>query len=74
MTVIVRVKQGSLDDVVKALSDMSGFGYSIKNNNIVLFFDTDNIHNIIRILKRIQDMENVTGVYPIFSGNPEKLI
>lgn len=74
MTVIVRIKEGSLKDVVKSLNDMSGFGYSIKDNNIVLFFDTDNIHAIIRILKKIQDMENVIGVYPIFSGNPEKLI
>lgn len=74
MTVIVRVKQGSLDDVVKALSDMSGFGYSIKDNNIVLYFDTDNIHAIIRILKTIQDMDNVIGVYPIFSGNQERFV
>ncbi|MFN3395624.1 MAG: chaperone NapD [Thermodesulfovibrionales bacterium] len=74
MTVIVRIKEGSLEDVVKSLNEMSGFGYSIKDNNIVLFFDTDNIHSIIRILKKIQDMENVIGVYPIFSGNPEKLI
>lgn len=74
MTVIVRVKEGFLDNVVEALSEMSGVGYSIKGNNIVLFFDTDNIHAIIRILKKIQDMENVIGVYPIFSGNPERFV
>lgn len=74
MTVIVRIKEGAINDVVEALSNMSGFGYSIKDNNIVLFFDTDNIHAIISILKKIQDMGNVIGVYPIFSGNPDKLI
>ncbi len=71
---IVRIKEGFLDNVAEALSEMSGFSYSIKGNNIVLFFDTDNIHAIIGILKKIQDMENVIGVYPIFSGNPERFV
>lgn len=71
---IVRIKEGFLDNVVEALSEMSGFSYSIKGNNIVLFFDTDNIHAIIGVLKKIQDMENVIGVYPIFSGNPERFV
>lgn len=68
ISIIVQVKEGSHDTLLRTFEAMSHIGvHGIMSNQIVLSLDTDDIHVLAQTTREIQDMEGVLGVYPIFS-------
>lgn len=74
MTVVVHVREGFLNNLIGAFKSRSGISYSIRGNSLVLFFATDDLRVMINIIKEIQAMDGVLGVYPVFSGNLDEFI
>ncbi|OGW25707.1 MAG: hypothetical protein A2X55_05365 [Nitrospirae bacterium GWB2_47_37] len=68
INMIVQVKEGFHDTLLRVFEAMSHISvHGIMSNQIVLALDTDDIHVLARTTKKIQDMEGVLGIYPIFS-------
>ncbi|MEW5746677.1 MAG: chaperone NapD [Nitrospirota bacterium] len=65
---IIKVERGGGEELSKALSAMSHVSIQgVKDNQIVLLLDTDDVHVIARNTKEINEMRGVVGVYPVFS-------
>ncbi len=66
--IIVQLEESARDGLLKTLADMPHISiYSVKDNQIVLVIDTDDIYVLTQKTKEIQEMNGVIGVYPVFS-------
>jgi len=66
---IVEIESGGGESVLSGLALMPQVSvYGVKDNQIVIVIDGDSMGVVEQNIKRIQSMENVTGVYPVYSS------
>lgn len=72
-SVVVEIKNGSSESVLGRLARIPQISvYGIKDNQIVTVVESGAAHGVEDILKEVQLIEEVTGVYPVFVGDEEK--
>ena len=66
--IIVQVNEGLRDVLIKDFEAMPNINiYGMKDNQIVLILDTDDLHVLTQKIQEITKMNGVIRVYPIFS-------
>lgn len=65
---IVKIQKELINSAVEVFGDMTHITvHSIKDNQVILLLDTDDLNVLSQKVKEIQAMDCVLGVYPIFS-------
>lgn len=65
---IVEVQPACCDGLAKVICGKPHIRlHGVKDNQIVLILDTEDIHVIAHSTKEINEIEGVVGVYPVFS-------
>lgn len=65
---IVQAERGASEALSRTLAGKEHLRlYGVRDNQIVLMLDTDDVHIIARHTKEINEMSGVVGVYPVFT-------
>lgn len=66
---IVKIKKELINNAVEVFGDMTHITvHSIKDNQVVLLLDTDDLNVLSQKVKEIQTMDGVLSIYPVFSN------
>ncbi len=69
---IVEIEDGKSETVLSGLSRISEVSvYGMKENKIVVVIDGDSMSFIDESIRKIQSLEGVTGVFPVYSSIDE---
>ena len=68
---VVEIKSGAAQAVLGGLAQISKVSvFGITDNQIVTVIEGDNPEDVERVVKEVQSIEHVIGVYPVFIGEP----
>lgn len=71
-SVVVEIKNGASESVLGQLARIQHISvYGMTENQIVTVIEGDNLNAIEGILKEVQMMEDVAGVYPVYVGEDD---
>lgn len=68
VSIIVQVREDVRNALARVFENMPHISiYGMKDNQIVLMLDTDDIHVLAHNIREIQKMDGVIVVHPVFS-------
>ncbi|GAB4416799.1 MAG: hypothetical protein OHK0032_12820 [Thermodesulfovibrionales bacterium] len=71
-SVIVEVENGVGEAVLNSLARIDNASvYGVKDNQIVMVIEADDMHVVEETIKEIYAIEKVIGVYPVYAGDYE---
>jgi nitrate reductase NapAB chaperone NapD len=68
---VVEIKSGSSEDVLAGLAQIPRISvFGMTEDQIVTVIEGEDADEVGRVVKQVQMLEHVIGVYPVFIGEP----
>jgi nitrate reductase NapAB chaperone NapD len=68
---VVEIQNGAAENVLAGLAQIPKISvFGLTENQIVTVIEGDDADDVERVVKEVQSIEHVIGVYPVFIGEP----
>ena len=69
VSVVVEIEENSIEQVLPELGKIPNISvFGVKDNQIVTVIEGETLVSVNDIIKKLSDLERVTGVYPVYAG------